>query len=83
MERAHLVVRPEDVRLLAAAEGTGTVQGRVIDIQFKGGLSQVAVDVAGAPTPLLVSVPGTADVGRGDDVALEWSTGVVVSEALV
>ena len=83
MERAHLVVRPEDVRLLPPTEGGGTLQGRVIDVQFKGGLSHVAVDVAGAPTPLIVSVPGTADVGRGDDVALDWSTGVVVSEELV
>lgn len=83
MEPAHLVVRPEDVRLMSPAEGSGTLRGRVIDVQFKGGLSHVAVDVAGALTPLLVSVPGAADVGRGDEVALEWSTAVVVSEELV
>ena len=83
MERAHLVVRPEDVRLLSPSEGAGTLQGRVIDVQFKGGSSHVAVDVAGAPAPLLVSVPGTADVGRGSPVALEWSTAVVVSEELM
>jgi spermidine/putrescine transport system ATP-binding protein/putrescine transport system ATP-binding protein len=82
MERAHLVVRPEDVRLMSPSEGGGTLQGRVIDVQFKGGSSHVAVDVAGALTPLLVSVPGTADVDRGDDVALDWSTGIVVSEEL-
>ncbi|MDZ5622025.1 ABC transporter ATP-binding protein [Nocardioides bizhenqiangii] len=82
MERAHLVVRPEDIRIFSSTDGGGTLQGRVIDVQFKGGSSHVAVDVAGALTPLLVSVAGTADVDRGDDVALDWSAAVVVSEEL-
>ena len=71
-----VVVRPEDVRL---TPGTGgTLDGVVVDVQFKGGTSHVAVDVAGLDKPFLVAVPGVTDVERGSAVALSWTTEVVV-----
>ncbi len=71
-----VVVRPEDVRL---TPGTGgTLDGVVVDVQFKGGTSHVAVDVAGLEKPFLVAVPGVTGVERGSAVALSWTTEVVV-----
>jgi spermidine/putrescine transport system ATP-binding protein/putrescine transport system ATP-binding protein len=77
----HLVVRPEDVRIRPEHVG-GLVHGQVADVQFKGGGSLVAVDVPGLPRPFLVSVPGATEVNRGQSVALDWATAVVVAEEL-
>jgi spermidine/putrescine transport system ATP-binding protein/putrescine transport system ATP-binding protein len=79
---AYLVIRPEDVRLTAGAEADGPVRGVVSDVQFKGGSSHVAVDVSGLPRPFLASVPGAAAVSRGQSIALDWTTAVVVPGAL-
>ena len=78
---AHLVVRPEDVTVSPAGPGEG-VSGTVADVQFKGGVSQLAVDVAGLPRPFLVTVSGVTAVSRGDDVRLGWTTSVVVADEL-
>ncbi len=83
--RAHLVVRPEDVRISGASGGgaaPGAVVGVVADVQFKGGSSQVAVDVPALPRPFLVSVPGPTEVRRGQAVSLGWETAVVVRDEL-
>lgn len=77
--RAHLVVRPEEVRL---SPGEGPVAGVVADVQFKGGSSHVAVDVPGRSRPFLASVPGATDVDRGDRVTLSWTSAVVVPDEL-
>jgi spermidine/putrescine ABC transporter ATP-binding subunit len=70
---AHLVVRPEDVRIVD--EG-GLLRGRVLESQFAGGLTTIAVElegVADAPRrPVLVRHPGFAGVDRGADVSLSW-----------
>lgn len=79
-EGGVVVVRPEDVRLAPGAGGT--LDGVVADVQFKGGTSHVAVDVPGLDKPFLVAVPGVTDVQRGSDVALSWTTEVVVRDEL-
>lgn len=85
--KAHLVVRPEDVRLAAAGAAeqglqTGTVTGTVADVQFKGGSTQVAVDVRGLPRPFLASVAGATALRRGDAVSLTWDVAVIVADEL-
>lgn len=88
--RSHLVVRPEDVRIRAdrgaadpgGGEVPGKVRGEVMDVQFKGGSSAVAVNVAGRPRPFLASVSGATAVSRGEQVALDWTTAVVVADEL-
>jgi spermidine/putrescine ABC transporter ATP-binding subunit len=67
---AHLVVRPEDVRIVPS--GQGVVTGTVADTQFHGGVSTVAVAVSGVDRPFLVSVPGVTVVERGTTVELAW-----------
>ena len=79
---AYLVIRPEDVRLSPTAGTTGAVRGVVSDVQFKGDSSHVAVDVPNLPRAFLASVPGAATVDRGQPVALDWTTAVVVPDAL-
>jgi spermidine/putrescine transport system ATP-binding protein/putrescine transport system ATP-binding protein len=81
--RAHLVVRPEDVRLVPAARGiepTKSVTGTVADVQFKGGSTQVAVTLAGLTQPFLASVGGATPLRRGDAVSVTWDTAVVVTD---
>lgn len=78
----HLVVRPEDVRIVQGADAAGPVFGEVVDVQFKGGSSAVAVTVAGLPRPFLASVPGATSLDRGQRVALNWTTAVVVADEL-
>jgi spermidine/putrescine ABC transporter ATP-binding subunit len=85
--RAQLVVRPEEVRLslVEGADEThddAVVRGVVVDVQFKGGSSHVAVDVPGRERPFLVSVPGTTSADRGAQVALSWTAAVVVPDEL-
>lgn len=72
-EIAHLVVRPEDVRLVDAG---GLLRGRVLESQFAGGLTTIAVELDGVPDaarrPFLVRQPGFTTVERGADVLLAW-----------
>jgi spermidine/putrescine transport system ATP-binding protein/putrescine transport system ATP-binding protein len=67
---ATLIIRPEDVRLVDQAHALLT--GSVIDTQFTGGSSTIALSVLGQPAPVLVSCQGSADVSRGDTVHLAW-----------
>ncbi len=77
---AHLVVRPEEVRLVAP--GTGSLDGGVVETQFQGGSSTVVVDVAGMDRPFLVTEHGATDAVRGATVGLAWEHAVVVGEQL-
>jgi spermidine/putrescine transport system ATP-binding protein len=74
----HLVVRPEDVRLVPA--GQGVAQGTVVDQLFHGGAATVVVDVPGHDQPFLVSVPGLVASQRGQATGLDWDSGVVVQD---
>jgi spermidine/putrescine transport system ATP-binding protein/putrescine transport system ATP-binding protein len=78
--RSHLVVRPEDARLDPA--GAGPVSGIVADVQFKGGTTQVAVDVSGLARPFLATVGGVTNLRRGDVVSVSWDVAVVVADEL-
>ena len=67
---AHLVVRPEDVRLVGADDAV--VSGRVLETQFFGGVSTVAVRVEGHEAPVLHTRPGAPTARRDDLVHLAW-----------
>ena len=69
-EPAVLVVRPEDISLVAAGEGR--LAGTVLDTQFYGGRSTIAVEVAGHTSPVTVTCQGSARVRRGTGVDLSW-----------
>ncbi len=77
---AHLVVRPEHVRVLP--EPGGAVHGEVVDVVFKGGSSHVIVAVAGLARPFSASVSGETVVRRGQQVSLDWSAAVAVADEL-
>jgi spermidine/putrescine transport system ATP-binding protein/putrescine transport system ATP-binding protein len=68
---AWLGVRPEHVRIVGAGAGP-FLAGTVAEVEFQGGMSTVAVQVAGLPRPILVSVPGVARVARDATVGLTW-----------
>ncbi|KHL17272.1 UNVERIFIED_CONTAM: spermidine/putrescine ABC transporter ATP-binding protein [Mumia flava] len=68
---AHVVVRPEDTRL--GRPGEGRVDGTVLETQFYGGVSTVAVTVPGHADPVLSTVAGTTDVERGAAVSVAWT----------
>lgn len=69
-EEAVLVIRPEDISLVAAGEGR--LRGTVLDTQFYGGRSTIAVEVPGHSRPVTITSQGTAPVHRGTVVDLEW-----------
>ncbi|MDH2430074.1 ABC transporter ATP-binding protein [Sphaerisporangium sp. TRM90804] len=66
---ALLGVRPESVRL----GDTGDLRGVVADVSFYGGLSHIAVRVAGHDRPVLVAEQGPSRVHAGARVGLGWS----------
>ena len=66
-----LIVRPEDIQLAEGADGLLT--GHVLDIQFYGGSSRLAVGVDGHVAPVLVTCQGTTSTVRGETVRLSWS----------
>jgi ABC-type Fe3+/spermidine/putrescine transport system ATPase subunit len=78
-ETAVLVVRPEDISLVAPGEGL--LAGTVLDTQFYGGRSTIAVEVPGHALPVTVTCQGTASVRRGADVHLTWAPdkGIILS----
>ncbi|KAA1420735.1 ABC transporter ATP-binding protein [Mumia zhuanghuii] len=73
---AHLVVRPEETRL--GAPGAGLMEGQVVETQFFGGVSTVAVDVPGHADPVLCAVSGVSTVERGATVSLHWTADAAV-----
>ncbi len=66
---ALLAVRPENVRF---AEEQGLLGGEVADVSFYGGVSHIAVRVAGRPEPVLVAAQGATRVRPGATVSLTW-----------
>lgn len=74
----YLVVRPEDIAITARGRATGSVlSGRVLETQFSGGSTTIAVSPQGVETaarqPVLVTQPGFPTVERGAEVELTWS----------
>ena len=77
--QAVLVVRPEDIQLVD--DGPALLRGTVIETQFFGGRSTVAIDVDGHDAPVRATSPGASALQRGSDVRLTWAAdkGVVLS----
>ena len=67
---AYLAVRPENVQVVPVEEGV--LHGEVIDTQFYGGLSTLAVGVAGYDHPVMVTQHGATRLGRETRVGLTW-----------
>lgn len=67
---AYLAVRPEHVRVVPAE--AAVLQGEVLDTQFFGGVSTVAVAVAAYDHPVMVTQQGATRVERGTSVGLAW-----------
>jgi spermidine/putrescine transport system ATP-binding protein/putrescine transport system ATP-binding protein len=73
---AWLAIRPEEMRVVAAGEGA--LRGTVIDTQFQGGNSTLAVEVAGCDGPVMVSQHGATRIERDTAVELAWDPGRTV-----
>jgi len=74
----YLVVRPEQVRITP----DGVLSGTVLETQFTGGTSTIAVVPRGVATasgqPVLVTEPGISTVERGAEVSLAWDADAAV-----
>ncbi len=68
--RAWLAVRPEHVRVVADEQAV--LRGQVIDTQFYGGVSTLAVGVPGYEHPVVVTQQGATRIERGTAVGLTW-----------
>ena len=66
---AYLMVRPVDVRIV---DDGGNLSGTVLETQFFGGASTIAVQVSGHVAPVVLTCQGTANVQRGASVQLSW-----------
>jgi spermidine/putrescine ABC transporter ATP-binding subunit len=75
-EGHFLVVRPEQVKVTSSGDAAGVISGTVLETQFTGGLSTIAVSPRGIATttgrPLLITQPGFAALKRGTEVSLTW-----------
>jgi len=74
----QIAVRPEHIDLLAA--GQGMLQGRVIDLVFRGAYLAYEVAVEALERPVIVYVQaGRPDMpGPGSQVGLGWATDAAV-----
>lgn len=68
-DAAYLGIRPEH---LDVVDDGAMLGGEVIDTQFYGGLSSLAVAVAGRREPVVVTQQGVTRVTRGTTVGLAW-----------
>ncbi|XVQ88221.1 ABC transporter ATP-binding protein [Microbispora siamensis] len=71
-ETAMLAVRPERIRLGPVTEDQGVLRGRVVDVSFYGGVSHVALSLAGHDRNLLAATQGRARVETGAEVVVSW-----------
>lgn len=72
----HLIVRPEDIRLI---ESDGwAISGTVLDTQFFGGSSTIAVEVPGLEHPVVLTCHGLPAARRGDAVRLAWDPAAAI-----
>jgi spermidine/putrescine ABC transporter ATP-binding subunit len=67
---AYLAIRPEHVQVVPVADAV--LHGEVIDTQFYGGVSTVAVGVQGYDHPVMVTQQGATRVERQTEVGLTW-----------
>ncbi|MBE3010243.1 ABC transporter ATP-binding protein [Microbispora sp. NEAU-D428] len=69
---AMLAVRPERIHLGPVTADQGALRGRVVDISFYGGVSHVALSLAGHDRNLLAATQGRARVETGAEVVVSW-----------
>ena len=72
---AHLAIRPEHIHL---TDADAAITGTVIDTQFYGGMSTLAVSVPGYPVPVVVTQPGATKVARDTSIGLTWDPALAV-----
>ncbi len=68
-------VRPEDLRLAADADGGVLFEGRVDYMEQLGEVQLLYVDIGRQDQPLVVKLPGNAEVKRGETVRLTADAG--------
>lgn len=73
---AHLIVRPEDVHIVDSAGWS--LSGTVLDTQFFGGSSTIAVEVPGHDVPVILTCHGLATATRGSQVRLAWEPAAAI-----
>ena len=73
---AHVIVRPEDIRIVDSSQST--IDGTVLDTQFFGGSSTIAVEVLGSQAPVIVTCHGMTGVTRGTRVHLTWDASAAI-----
>jgi spermidine/putrescine transport system ATP-binding protein/putrescine transport system ATP-binding protein len=73
---AWLAIRPEQVQVVAPSDAL--LRGTVMETQFFGGMSTLAVEVAGHDAPVRVSQHGASRLARGAEVGLRWDPERVV-----
>ena len=73
---AHLIVRPEDVHIVEADGWSLT--GTVLDTQFFGGSSTIAVEVVGHDDPVVLTCHGLPTATRGSQVRLAWDPAAAI-----
>ena len=71
----RVCIRPQHVRLAAGPEG---VRARVVAAEFLGEAERLTLDVVGVDAPLLLRVPGRAQLSPGDIVYLDVDTSGIV-----
>lgn len=67
---AHLLIRPEDLRL--AGKDEVAITARVQDVAFFGGASTIILTLEGHPSTILFSQPGSTSIQRGSELHLAW-----------
>jgi len=68
-----LVLRPEEVRITAAATSANPLLvGTIIETHFYGGSSSTTVRVPGVDHAIVASHPGAPQYIVGDQVGLSW-----------
>ena len=73
---AHVIVRPEDVRIVESADWS--LSGTVLDTQFFGGSSTIAVAVPGHEAPVILTCHGLPTATRGSQILLTWEPAAAI-----
>jgi spermidine/putrescine transport system ATP-binding protein/putrescine transport system ATP-binding protein len=70
-DRIALVLRPEDCSCVDGA--TALLVGEVVQVQFAGGSSRIAIQVPGLLQPFFVTMPGVCQLVVGATTGIRWS----------
>jgi putative spermidine/putrescine transport system ATP-binding protein len=76
-QEAPVAIRPEKVRVGAAAAGELSARGKLAEIQFHGATSRLMVDLEGAQ--FVVSVGSAGELALGQELELSWPREAMVA----